>query len=55
MYNVEQRRTAIEIFIKFGHCYADTIAILGYPNRLTLRLDLFSAYSEKRWKASSED
>lgn len=38
MYSTEQRRIAIETFIKYGHGYADTIAELGYPNRATLRL-----------------
>ena len=36
MYSTEQRRAAIETFIKFDHSYADTIAELGYPNRHTL-------------------
>lgn len=36
MYSLEQRRVAIETFIKFGHSYADTIAELGYPNRHSL-------------------
>ena len=38
MFCTEQRRIAIETFIKYGHSYADTIAELGYPNRATLRL-----------------
>ena len=38
MFCAEQRRVAIETFIKYGHSYADTIAELGYPNRATLRL-----------------
>ena len=33
MYSTEQRRAAIETFIKFDHSYADTIAELGYPSR----------------------
>lgn len=37
MYSLEQRRAAIETFIKFGYSYADTIAELGYPNRQSLR------------------
>ena len=37
MFSTEQRRIAIETFIKFGHNYADTIAELGYPHRQTLR------------------
>ena len=37
MYSLEQRRVAIETFIKFGYSYADTIAELGYPNRQSLR------------------
>ena len=37
MYGLEQRRVAIETFIKFGYSYADTIAGLGYPNRQSLR------------------
>ena len=37
MYGLEQRRVAVETFIKFGYSYADTIAELGYPNRQSLR------------------
>ena len=37
MYSAEQRRIAIETFIRFDHSYADTIAELGYPDRHTLR------------------
>lgn len=37
MYSQEQRRIAIETFLKFDHSYADTMAELGYPNRGTLR------------------
>ena len=37
MYSMEQRKTAIETFIKFDHSYADTIAELGYPTRACLR------------------
>lgn len=36
MYSMEQRRKAIETFIRFDHSVADTIAELGYPNRHTL-------------------
>lgn len=36
-YDEEQRRTAIETFVRFDRSYADTIAELGYPNRGTLR------------------
>ena len=36
MHSTEQRRLAIETFIRFGHSYADTIAELGYPDRHTL-------------------
>jgi transposase-like protein len=36
MYSTEQRKLAIETFIRFGHSYADTIAELGYPDRHTL-------------------
>lgn len=36
MYSTEQRRLAIETFIRFGHSCADTIAELGYPDRHTL-------------------
>ena len=36
MYSTEQRRIAIDTFIKFDYSYADTIAELGYPNRHTL-------------------
>ena len=36
MHSTEQRRLAIETFIRFDHSYADTIAELGYPDRHTL-------------------
>ena len=36
MHSAEQRRLAIETFIRFGHSCADTIAELGYPDRHTL-------------------
>lgn len=36
MHSAEQRRLAIETFIRFDHSYADTIAELGYPDRHTL-------------------
>ena len=36
MYSTQQRRIAIDSFIKFDYSYADTIAELGYPNRHTL-------------------
>jgi hypothetical protein len=36
MHSTEQRRIAIETLIRFNHSYADTIAVLGYPNRHTL-------------------
>ena len=38
MYTIEQKRRAIEQFVKFDHSYADTVAELGYPNKVTLRL-----------------
>ncbi len=38
MFSEEQKRVAIETFIRYDHSYADTIAELGYPSRLTLRL-----------------
>lgn len=37
MFGTEQRRIAIETFIRFDHSYADTIAELGYPTRHSLR------------------
>ena len=37
MFSIEQRRIAIETFIRFDHGYADTIAELGYPTRHSLR------------------
>lgn len=37
MFSTEQRRIAIEAFIRFDHGYADTIAELGYPTRHSLR------------------
>ena len=36
MHSTEQRRLAIETFIRFDHSYADTMAELGYPDRHTL-------------------
>ena len=38
MFSEEQRRVAIETFIRYDHSYADTVAELGYPSRATLRL-----------------
>ena len=38
MYSQEQRKLAIETFVKFDHSYADTIAELGYPTRAALRI-----------------
>ena len=37
MFSTEQRRIAIETFIRFDHGHADTIAELGYPTRHSLR------------------
>ena len=37
MLSTEQRKIAIETFIRFDHSYADTIAELGYPTRHSLR------------------
>lgn len=37
MFGTEQRRIAIETFIRFDHSYAGTIAELGYPTRHSLR------------------
>lgn len=37
MFSTEQRRIAIEAFIRFDHGYAGTIAELGYPTRHSLR------------------
>ena len=37
MFSTEQRRVAIETFIKFDHSYADTVAELGYPTKTCLR------------------
>ena len=36
MFSTEQRKIAIETFIRFDHSYADTIAGLGYPTRPSL-------------------
>ena len=33
MYSVEQKRAAIETYIRFDHGSADAIAELGYPSR----------------------
>lgn len=38
MFSTEQRRIALETFIRFDYSYADTIAELGYPNRHTLAI-----------------
>lgn len=37
MYSTEQRKLAIETYIKFDLSAADTIAKLGYPTRHSLR------------------
>lgn len=37
MFSTEQRRIAIEAFIRFDHSHADAIAELGYPTRHSLR------------------
>lgn len=37
MFSTEQRRIAIEAFIRFDHGYADAIAEPGYPTRHSLR------------------
>lgn len=37
MYSYEQRKLAMETFIKLDHSYADTIAELGYPTAHALR------------------
>lgn len=37
MYSAEQRKIAIETFVKFDHSYADAVAELGYPTRACLR------------------
>jgi putative transposase len=37
MFSMEQRRVAIETFVKYDRSYADTIAELGYPTRSCLR------------------
>ncbi len=36
MYDIDQRRAAIELLIRYDHCYAQIIRELGYPNRHTL-------------------
>lgn len=38
MYSYKERKTAIELYIKYGRRAARVIKELGYPNRLTLRL-----------------
>lgn len=38
MYSYKERKTAIELYIKYGRRAAKVIRELGYPNRLTLRL-----------------
>ena len=38
MYSAEQRMKAVETFARFGCSAADTIAELGYPSRVTLRM-----------------
>ena len=37
MYSTEQRKLAIETYIKFDLSAADTVAELGYPTRHSLR------------------
>lgn len=37
MYSTEQRKLAIETYIKFDLSAADTVAELGYPTRQSLR------------------
>ena len=37
MFSADQRKKAIETFVKSDHSYADTVAGLGYPTRATLR------------------
>lgn len=37
MFSKEQRKAALELFAKYDHNYADTIAELGYPSRQALR------------------
>lgn len=37
MFSLEQRRAALETFVRYDHSYADTIAELGYPTRTYLR------------------
>ena len=37
MFSTEQRRIAIEAFIRFDHSHAGTIAEPGYPTRHSLR------------------
>lgn len=37
MFSIEQRRIAIETFIRFDHSHADAIVELGYPTRHSLR------------------
>jgi transposase InsO family protein/transposase-like protein len=37
MYSTEQRRLALETYIRLGHSYADTFSELGYPSDFTLR------------------
>lgn len=36
MFSTEQRRIAIETFIRFDHGHAGTVAELGYPTRHSL-------------------
>ena len=35
--SAQNRDVAIDTFIKFDHCYAETVVELDYPNRHTLR------------------
>lgn len=48
MYSAEQRKIAIETFVKFDHSYADTIAELGYPTRACLR-NWWKGLRRKSW------
>ena len=38
MFSTEQRRVAIQTFIKYDHSYVDTVVELGYLIRKTLGL-----------------
>jgi transposase-like protein len=48
MYSLEERKRAIDLYIKFNKSSAATIHRLGYPNRKTLKAWYSDYLEEKR-------